>query len=100
MIYFSRTVNVNAGKMPESMEWSQRVVAYANENVGTSFRILQNVTGPLNQIHFVNTLPSLGALDEANNKFATDEGYAALAMEAMQKELFGHMEDHLYRTVP
>ena len=97
-----RTANFQEGKAPAAIEWALKVANYINENHGWNVQVTQNVTGMLNQVHWVSTHESLGTLDERGAQLNADAGFQALIAEAAEAQLFvgSSITDALYRSVP
>jgi hypothetical protein len=102
MITFARSADIKDGKGMAAVEWALKVTSYLNKNFDMDTQLMQNVTGAVNQLHWVTTFDSLASLEVAIAKLNEDEGYLQHIAEANEMELFhgGSIVDHLYRTIP
>lgn len=103
MITNVRSATIQQGVPVESaFEWAVKVAMYVNQTFGTNVQVQRNLTGPLYQVHWVNTLESLAQVEEIGQKLQADQGYASLLADAREQGLFvtASIEDHLYQSIP
>jgi len=102
MITFVRTADIRDGKAPQAIEWALKIAAHLNETLQTNFAVQRNVGGPVNQLHWVDTYDSLGALEVILAKIQEDDGYRQLLAETVEDPLFfaNSVVDNLYRSIP
>jgi hypothetical protein len=64
-------------------------------------RSLTNISGQLNQVHWLWTNDSLGEGEELMGRIESDEEYQAMLGDAMSQHLFaeGSLRQVFYRTV-
>jgi hypothetical protein len=102
MITWVRTADVRDGKALPAVEFGLKVAGYVNDKFGLEVSLERNVTGMLNQLHWVVTYDSLAAFEEIVAATSADEGYQQLLAEATEKELFfaKSVVDKLYQSIP
>ena len=102
MITAVRTANFQEGKAPAAIEWALKVANYIKESQGWDIQVMQNVTGMINQVHWVSTHESLGTFEERGAQLFADAGLQALIAEATEAQLLvgSSLTDALYRSVP
>jgi hypothetical protein len=70
------------GKYGEAVEWALKVAKYFNDkDSGMRVRVLRNINGPWNEIHWSVRFESIAAMGESRASWPTDEGYQALLAE-------------------
>src|SRR4051812_43393913 len=100
MIYRVRTITLSRDEKGPAIEVTVRAPAYVTAHFpGIELEILENVAGPLNQIHMVTHCASLAALEAYETKRKTDSGWQALIEEFGQLAPGAESVDHLYRTL-
>jgi len=97
MIYFTRSADIKSGKLKEAFEYAVKIAAYVNENHGTNFKVLRNVGGVGQQVHWLATYDSLAAYEAASARILADAGYHAVAAEA--NGLIENWEDNIFATL-
>ena len=97
MVHFVRTTKVQMGRMLEAIAWGHRVIGYVNETYGTSFKLITNVTGSGNQLHFYGTYESLSGFEATSANLGEDQEYWAIVRES--DGMLISFSDHLYRDL-
>ena len=102
MITAVRTANIHEGKAPAAIEWALKAAHYINEKHGWNVQVMGNVTGMVNQIHWVSTHESLGVFEEKGTQLWADEGFLALVAEGTEAQLLvgSSITDTLFRSLP
>jgi hypothetical protein len=101
MIYYTRSAEILDGKNAAAMEFAVKVASYVNDNYpGLNVRVLSNVSGQVNQVHWVSGYESLAALEETSAKIGADSGYQEIVATAEGLFAASTHVTHLYRTVP
>ena len=100
MVYMVRSVRTEAAKDAEAVQWAVKVAAYVNETYPSiNVRVLRNINGPLQAVHWAVRYESLAALEEISAKLGADAGYQELLAETEGMFVPGTLVDNLYRTV-
>jgi hypothetical protein len=100
MIYRVRTIKLKAEKAAAAREVVVRAATYAtNQFPGIQVEILENIAGPLHQLHMVTRCDSLAALEDYERHRQTDAGWQAFVAEHQALGAALDSVDHLYRTV-
>ena len=101
MIYLIRSATAHQGKQGKAIEWALKVAKYFNDKYSdVNVRVMRNINGPTNQIHWAVRYGSLAAMEKNAAKWSTDAGYQDLLVEAGEQELFAALVvDNLYRVV-
>jgi hypothetical protein len=101
MITWVRTAEIRDGKRLEAVQWALKTAAYVNNAFDLNITVQSNVSGQLNQLHWVGTYESMAGYDEAASKIFEDAGYQQLAREAVDQELYfgSSITDSFYRTI-
>ncbi|MGB3716088.1 MAG: hypothetical protein WA996_16810 [Candidatus Promineifilaceae bacterium] len=102
MITWVRTAEIRDGKALPAIEFGLKVAGYVNDKFGLNVTVERNVTGKLNQLHWVVTYDSLAAFEEAAAATSADEGYQQLLAESSENELFfaNSVVDNLFQSIP
>jgi hypothetical protein len=102
MITVVRTASVHDGKMTEAVTWAVNATRYLRDRLGTNTQLARNIGGPVFQLHWVSTYPSLADLERVMRQIETDEGYNSRVAEARQRGLFiaTSIVDSLYESIP
>ena len=101
MIYNVRSGEILDGKMAAAMEFAVKVASYVNANYpGLNVQVLRNVSGLVNQVHWVASYESLAALEEANAEINADPGYQEIVATAEGLFAASTHVIRTYRTVP
>jgi hypothetical protein len=80
MIYFMRTMTIQPGKYAEVFQWAVKVARFSNEHYPElNVQILQPVTGPAYQVHWLVSSKSLAVFKENYDRVHADPGYQELA---------------------
>jgi hypothetical protein len=101
MITWVRTAEIRDGKRLEAVQWALKTAAYVNETFDLNVTVQSNVSGQLNQLHWVATYESMADFEEASSKIFEDAGYQQLAREATEQQLYfgSSLNDSFYRTI-
>ena len=100
MIYRVRTMTLIPAKAAAVREVAVRAAAYVNERYpGIHVEILENISGPNDQIHMVTRCDSLAALEAYEEQRKTDAGWNALVAEVQRVAGATESVDRLFRVV-
>ena len=101
MIILLRTTEISEGKMFEAIAYAKEMTTYMNDNFDTNLRILTNIGGKVNQIHFLNEYESHADIEDLRAKFIADSTAMELMEKSQEAGLFvgSSIVDNLYRTV-
>ena len=99
MIYFVRNAEITG---PEAVGWAVKVADLANSKFPDSTQVLRNVSGNIQQVHWVVTAESLGEIERMLADFNADSEYQALLAESRSNGYFvqGSLSDSYFQTVP
>ncbi|MGB3715759.1 MAG: hypothetical protein WA996_15135 [Candidatus Promineifilaceae bacterium] len=102
MFSWVRTVDIRDGKALPAIEFGLKIAGYVNDKFGLNVAVQRNVTGMVNQLHWVVIYDSLTSFEEATAATTADEGYQQLLAESAEKELFfaNSAVDSLYQSIP
>ena len=76
MIYFVRSATIRQGKDRETFEWAVKIATWVNENYpDLRVQVLNNISGPIFQVHWVARCESLALFGEVTAKLNADPGY-------------------------
>ena len=99
MIYRVRTMKLNPEKAAAAREVAARAASYATGHFpGIEVHLLENIAGPLHQIHMVTRCQSLAALEVYEAERQLDAEWQALTAEYQSLDATVDTVDHLYRT--
>ena len=100
MIYRARTITLGGVNIGEAKHIMVRAAAYLNENYPEiDVEILENIGGPLQQLHMVTKCNSLAALEAYEEKRQGDAEWNAILAEWNAFAVGSTTEDHLYRII-
>ena len=97
MITVVRTYIIQQGKHQEAIEKATKAAAHANETYPAQARVVRNINGPDNQLHYVVDWESL-AMWEASKAKGTEDA-KLLALFAELGALCEGQTINLYQTV-
>lgn len=100
MIYRARTMTLIPAKAAAVREVAVRAASYVNEHYpGIHVEILENISGPIDEIHMVTRCDSLAALEVYEEQRKTDAGWNALVVEVQTVAGATESGDRLFRAV-
>ncbi|MCB9155775.1 MAG: NIPSNAP family protein [Caldilineaceae bacterium] len=98
MITVVRTINVQQGQQEAAIAWVNKMAAYIKETYPpVQPSIVRNLSGAVNQLHWIVNWESLSAWEKHREKLAQDPKFHQIAAE--NKGLFVSTTDNLYETV-
>lgn len=102
MFTWVRTADIRDGKALPAVEFGLKIAGYVKDRFGLEVSLERNVTGKINQLHWVVTYDSLASFEEIVAATNADDGYQQLLVEATEKELFfaNSVVDNLYQSIP
>ena len=79
MVYLVRSARAQQGRAQVALPWAVEIANYLNENYPeTSVKVVRNINGPIDQVHWVAQYESLAALEETRKKLEQDGAYQEL----------------------
>lgn len=101
MITVVRTTPFFQGKEREAMEWSIQAEKILREKCSWKGQIMVNISGPVNQVHWVSTYASLAESEAWDKEMQKNDAMQNLLKEAGERNLFesSGVKDHFYSTV-
>ena len=101
MVYLVRSARAQQGRSQAALPWAFEVATYLNENYPqVNVKVLRNISGPIDQVHWVARYESLAALEETRNTMAKDETYQKLVGAFQSIFVLESAVDNIYATVP
>ena len=87
---------------PEAIEWAVKVANLVNSKYPDSIQVLRNISGNVQQVHWVVSGESLGQIERMMADIFADAEYQALLAETRSKGLFvqGSVSDSYFQSVP
>ena len=83
MVYVVTSGTVIVGKFKEAREWAIKLNQYAKQHRSAiSQEVVQNLNGPILQIHFVSKYESMAAFEKEQEAAANDSESLALVDES------------------
>jgi len=99
-VWFTRTGEVAQGKVEEGLRWALKVAEHVNKTSREiHVEVLNNISGRLDQIHWIMRSESLASFEEVISKIDADDKYQAFVREANDQGLFTKIVDELYRVI-
>lgn len=76
------SANVTPGKRQEAIQWAQKAAAYITDKYSElTVQIMENINGPVNQLHWVESWDTLAPWEEYAKQVDADSGWQALLAE-------------------
>ena len=101
MIYLMRSARAQQGRSQAALPWAFEVADYLNENYPeVTVEVWRNISGPIDQVHWVARYESLAALEETRTKLEKDDTYQKLVGGFQSIFVLESAVDNIYATVP
>jgi len=101
MYTWVRSTRISSGKQPQATEWALEIAGYVNGKFGLNAIVEVNVTGHINEIHWVVKYDSLADLEQARMATIADEGMQQRLAVSAEQGLFveNSAVDNIYQTI-
>jgi hypothetical protein len=101
MVYLVRSARAQQGLAQAALPWAIQIANYVNENYPeTHIEVLRNISGPIDQVHWVAKYESLAAMEETKKKLDKDDVYQELTAKFQSIFVLSSAVDNHYETVP
>jgi hypothetical protein len=101
MITSVRSASVHDGKLFDAITFAVKIAKYMREKFSLNTQVSRNVGGPIYQLHWITTYPSLADFEKTGRQVEADEGYRSLLAELRQQNLLigTSVTDSLYENI-
>ena len=101
MILTVRTTPITQGKIAEAMDFASKGRTVLREKCGWQGDVVSNLSGNINQIHWIGRFESLAAFEAWRQDMETNDDYNSLLKESADLGLFvtSAVADTFYQEV-
>ncbi len=101
MFTWTRTAAISDGKALPATEWALKTAAYVSEKFDIDLRVMRNVTGQINHLHWVAEYETLEDFQSVLMRVQADEGYQSMVADATEQQLYqgNSIVDRLYMRI-
>ena len=102
MFVVARTIEIRDGKEMPAVEHALKIASYLKESLDWDVQVMRNVSGQLNQIHWVVNFESMAEYEAESNRAVGDETLGQMIAEGGEMELYhgNTARDSFFRTIP
>jgi hypothetical protein len=101
MIYLLRSARALQGEAPLALPFAVEVANYLNEHYPEiSIEVWRNVSGPIDQVHWVARYESLADMESVRQRLEQDDAYQELVGGFQSIFVLDSAADSIYETVP